>query len=289
MVTTLKDDSKLRKSRVYEDAQAVLAWFEMPKDKRPVPASTINPMLYKLGTIGKALFFINAPIQGQLRSELTRFDHDGNFIGNWYLLNIAGDLAVSGYKIDFLKESGGKTPDFSATKNGKTLYVEANAKQPKVPVDNPTKIQQMVRDIIEEKRQKFEDPQYWPGVIVADISPASYLVNENGLPNRFELRGDLCVPDKTSIYPDAFEYPVYKDQDFFDRPHNQGNFFHYLAQEFSQIDLAKTQVVQCILSIYRHANSQEGRTEFVKGNQLIIRKNFENLALKEIAPHRYIV
>ena len=210
-------------------------------------------------------------------------------------------LASAGYSIQFVSERNNKTPDFSASKNGKILYVEANAKQPKMPVDNPQKMQRLIQAIIEEKRQKFIDPKFWPGVIVADISPAHFWVNEHGLQPVFQLLEALVEPDRKSLLvqsqgphgptyiPSGFQYPIYKDRGFFSRKYNNGNFLHYLASEFSKIDLSETQIIQCVLSITRHAQRVGGSVSFLKGHQVLMRKGYENLAFSEVCPHRYIV
>ena len=74
-----------------------------------------------------------------------------------------------------------KRPDIRAERGGRPVFIEANAKQPRVLADTPDRLWYLVRDVVEEKRQKFADPRFHPGVIVADISPAKIEANETGL------------------------------------------------------------------------------------------------------------
>lgn len=301
LLQTLKVEKKLEESYVFTEALLLNNHFYPYKAEQNPVIADIYERLHYIATIGKALFFINGNLDGQLKKELLRFENPNDRIGTWYLFHFAGELACNGYTISLIPERNNKTPDFSATKNGRTIYIEANAKQPRSPVDNPLKIQQMIQKIIEEKRQKFTDPKFWPGAIVADISPASYLVNEQGLPPVFELhesyikadRGSLFTqskgPNGISYLPSSYEYLICEDTTFFNRSQNNGNFLHYLSKEFSQINLHETQIIQCVLSATRHALRNNNVITFMKGHQLMVRQGYQHLALKEICPHRYII
>ncbi len=143
------------------------------------------------------------------------------------LFYIAGTLAAKGFNVSFVPEQGKqgtKTPDLLAKKGGRKIWIEANAKQPKRTIDTPKKIWQMIRDIIDEKSQKFSDPKYSPGMIVADISTAYHLVNENGTVPFLKLRLNLCRPFGRSL-SEGFIYPLYEDAEWKQHKENQGNLF----------------------------------------------------------------
>jgi hypothetical protein len=150
------------------------------------------------GNVGKALWFLRGNADVQLRREVNRLANDPDvLIGNLFLFYIAGTLAAKGYKVDFVPErgkEGQQTPDLRAEKDGNAIWIEANSKQPKRSINTPERLSQLVRDIVEEKKQKFALPDYWPGMIVADISTAHHLVNENGAAPFLKLRRDLFRP-----------------------------------------------------------------------------------------------
>jgi hypothetical protein len=86
--------------------------------------------------------------------------------------------------VGFVPEAGKqnrKTPDLWADKNGKRILIEANAKQPVRTIDSPEREWQLIRDILEEKKQKFSEAIYAPGLIVADVSPITHRINKPGI------------------------------------------------------------------------------------------------------------
>ena len=213
-------------------------------------------------------------------------------IGNHFLFYVAATLAAGGYDVDFVPERGKqreKTPDLRAAKNGKVIWIETNAKQPKRTVDNPERLSQLIRDIIDEKKRKFRLPEYWPGMIVADISPAHHLINESGSVPFLKLRQDLVRPLTRGSIGDGFIYPLYEDREWDQHLENQGNIFAYLIREFAGIDRLKYNVTQCLLTVTRQVWRDGSRLAFPKGHQLVVCRSAEADALSELSRHIYLV
>jgi hypothetical protein len=293
LLNIVRANSQLRSSPLHAQLLSLMEfWNAAPEGREKGRAVDAFVDLAYFGTVGKALWYLRGKNDPQLQRELERLATvPGALIGNQYLFYIAGTLAAKGYDVSFVPEKGKqgkKTPDLRASKNGKTVWIEANAKQPKRLIDTPAKLWQLIRDIINEKKQKFADPTYWPGLITADISPAQHLVNENGTIPRLKLREDLCRPLGASL-ADGFIYPLYADDEWHTQPENQGNVFAYAVDEFSRIDRAKYGVTQCLITITRRVWHDGHQLALPKGHQLLVHRLSEADALLELSRHIYMV
>jgi hypothetical protein len=144
----------------------------------------------------------------------------------------------------------------------------------------------MIRDIIEEKKQKFADPDFRPGMIVADISVADFELNETGTPAFMEqsTRHVEWQPGG------GFIYRLYDDQTWGERLHNQGNAFAYLVEQFRDIDRARFGVTQCLLTVARRAYlTPSGLMAFPKFHVLIVDRAERANALLDICRFVYLV
>lgn len=198
LLNVLYSEDKLRRSPMAEQVMALVRfWDAEPSDRDNTKAHDAAIDAHLFGVVGKALWCLWKRDDPQLRRELQRLASDPEaLVGTQYLFYVAGTLAAKGFAVSFVAEQGKhgeKTPDLHAVKGDQQIWIEANAKQPKRVVDTPEKIWQMIRDIIEEKSQKFSNPKYSPGMIVADISTAYHLVNENGTAPFLKLRSAWAV------------------------------------------------------------------------------------------------
>jgi hypothetical protein len=247
-----------------------------------------------LSPVGRALWHLRDRLAAdpQLRLELERLASDREaLVGNQYLFYIAGTLASKGYEVEFVPEQGKqqkKTPDLRASKGRKTIWIEANAKQPKREINSAERLWQLIRDIIAEKKQKFEEPKYSPGMIVADISTANHLLNETGSIPLLKLRGDLCRP----LGPKdegGFVYRLYEDTDWHTRPENKGNVFAFLVEEFAAINRERFHVHQCLITLTRQVWQDGHQVAFPRGHQLVVHRSAEDDALVDLSRHVYVV
>lgn len=291
LLNVLHGDAALRNSELHKQLLSLVAYLDADPEQRKKSAAKDAAMdTMWFAPVGKALWFLRGREDPQLRRELSRLAKDpGVLVGNQYLFYIAGTLASKGYDVEFVPEqgkSGAKTPDLKAVRNGKTIWIEANAKQPTREIDSQEKLWQLIRDVIAEKKQKFNDPRYAPGMIVADISPGYKLLDNSGKPRNLKLRGELCRPLSGG---DGFLYPLYEDADWQSRPENQDNVFAFIAEEFAAIDRAKFHVYQCLITITRQVWESDGKLAFPKGHQLLVHRAAENDAILDLSRHVYVV
>jgi hypothetical protein len=244
------------------------------------------------GPVGKALWYLPDKSDPQFRKEIKRFATDPpNAIGTHYLFYIVGTLASHGYQVGFVPEAGKasrKTPDLWAEKDGQRTWIEANAKQPKRPIDSPEKVWQLIRDIITEKKQKFSEPIFAPGLIVADVSPIADQINRGGTLGSAPLvrtRSDCCEP----LPLNGFICRLYQDVEWSSRPENRDNIFAFLVQEFAAIDRQKHNVEQCLVTVSRRVVRVGNNLAFPRQHQLVITRNAEKQALSELSRFIYVV
>jgi len=290
LLNVLNADPKLRQSPLAGLLEEVFAFFNTePSDRNSSEAEETAKWLGLFGVVGKALWFLRKKDDPQLRRELTRLaTNPQEVIGNQYLFYIAGTLAAKGYDIEFVSEQGGsalKTPDLRASKAGKNTWIEANAKNPVIAVDTAQRLAWMVRDIIAEKKLKFTNSGYSPGLIVADISPADHLVNETGTVPQIRLLPNVREP----LPNGGFLYRLYDDPDWRTHPENNGNIVAYLVDEFSQIDRSKYYVFQCLITLTRRVFKSDGRMAFPQYHLLVVDRSAELDALTELARIVYVV
>jgi hypothetical protein len=162
--------------------------------------------------------------------------------------------------IEFVGEKSGaklKTLDLRASKAGKNTWIEANARNPVTTVDTTRRLARMVRDIIADKKLKFANPVYSPGLIVADISSADHQGNETGTSPQIKLRSSLCDP-----FPNGgFLYRLYNYPEWSTFAENNGNIVAFMVDEFSRIDRSRYHVLQCLITLTRRAFNPDFRFE----------------------------
>jgi hypothetical protein len=257
LLNVLDEYPRLRKSPLHGQLLSIMRfWATNPQERDKAKAKSELQKLASFAPVGKALWYLDHEKDPQLRLELERLATDPeSLVGNQFLFYLAGTLAAQGHALAFVPEKGKhgqKTPDLCAEKNGKEIWIEANAKQPKRTVDTPERLWQLIRDVIAEKKQKFSDPAYSPGMIVADVSPAHQLASALGTAGRLKLRADLCRPlPPSSRTEEGFLYRLSEDPEWELLPENQNNVFSYVAREFAEIDRAKYHVSQCLMTVTR--------------------------------------
>ncbi len=290
LFNVLSDDPSLRSSPLHELLQQIFATFQTPRENRnEKDAIEATKWLALFGSVGKALWYLRPTADPQLRRELTRLANEPKqIIGNQFLFYIAGTLAASGHEIQFVAEQGKseqKTPDLRASRTGKNVWIEANAKQPVTIINTPEKLSRLIRDIIAEKKLKFSDPKYSPGMIVADISPADHNVNEAaGIPG-IKLRAELRKP----LPNGGFIYQLFKDAEWEQQPENRGNVVAYIVNEFRAIDRSKHHVFQCLITLSRRVLQSDTALAFPKYHLLVVERSAEADALIELAKIVYVV
>ena len=290
LLNVLHADPRLHRSELAALLEEVFAFLEVePSERDSSEAEEVAKWLGLFGVVGKALWFLRKKDDAQLLRELTRLATEPRqVIGTQYLFYIAGTLAANGYDVEFVAEQGGvaiKTPDLRASKRGKITWIEANAKNPVVAVDTVQRLAWLVRDIIEEKKMKFTNSVYSPGLIVAEISPAQHLVNESGVVPRIALLPDIRKP----LLNGGFLYRLYDDPEWNTRPENNGNVVAYVVNEFSQIDRAKHHVYQCLITMTRRVFKSGNQLAFPKYHLLVVDRSAERDALTELARIVYVV
>jgi len=244
------------------------------------------------GPVGKAVWYVTDKKDSQFKRELMRFATDAaSAVGNHYLFYIVGTLAANGYKVGFVPEAGKqnrKTPDLWTDKNGKRIWIEANAKQPVRTIYSPEREWQLIRDILEEKKQKFSEAIYAPGLIVADVSPIAHRINKPGTVNAAPLvktNANCCQP----LPGGDFLCRLYDDPDWASRPENRDNIFAFVVQEFAAIDRNKYHVDQCLVTISRRVVITGNNVAFPRQHQLIVTRRAEASALTELSRSVYAV
>ena len=168
----------------------VLNYFSQDvADREPLREVPVATTLAEIGTVGAAAYLLRDRQNNQMRTELERYATDDGGVGYFYLFYIAGRLAGRGWTVNFVAEShdAGKAAGPAHQRGGAHIFIEANAKQPTIPVETTDRLWYTIRDIIEEKKQKFADPAFQPGMIVADISPTNFDANETGTPPFVDL------------------------------------------------------------------------------------------------------
>ncbi len=275
---------------LHKQSISLLDYLETPKEERNHDAAEGAMLdLHLFGTVGSMLFRLSGHPSPQMRKALARFANNQNeLVGNFFLFYLADRLAGADHQVDFVPEAGkreAKTPDLRTEKNGQRVFLEANAKQPTVEVDTPERLWRMIESLVCEKKQKFSDPAYHPGMIVADISPARYQLNESGAPPFLELRKDLAEP----VPGGGFYYHLYNDPDWKQRAGNDGNVFSYLVEQFLDIDRTRYGVQQCLVTVTRRVLRNAGSLLFPKYHLLVVDRNAKAQAVLDLARHVFLV
>jgi hypothetical protein len=116
------------------------------------------------GPIGAFIYMNRMNTEPQFKKEFIRLlSPNDSITSNSHLFFMAYWFAKNGYKVGFVSEGKGKTPDLVATIDTTTIYIEANAKR-----SDTSSLNRMIEEAIVEKKQKFNSV-YKPGVIAVDI------------------------------------------------------------------------------------------------------------------------
>ncbi len=244
------------------------------------------------GPVGKAVWYVKDKADPQFKKELERFAiNPTSEIGNHYLFYIVGTLAANGYELGFVREAGQqnkKTPDLWAEKSGKRIWIEANAKQPVRTIDSAEREWQLIRDIIAEKKQKFSEAIYNPGLIVADVTPIAHRINRPGTfgtAPMLKINADCCEP----LGGGGLICRLYNDPDWASRPENRDNVFAFLVQEFAANDRSKYHLEQCLVTVSRRVVRDGNNQAFPRQHQLVVAQSSETSALTELSRSVYVV
>ncbi len=286
----LHNERGFKDAWLHGKAVALLGYLEAPKEERnPEAAEGAMLDLHLFGTVGSMLFRLGGKPSPQMRKEIDRFANNQNeLVSNFFLFYLADRLAGMGHQVDFVPEAGRqgtKTPDLQAEKNGHRVFLEANAKQPTIEVDTPERLWRLIESLVGEKKQKFCEAAFQPGMIVADISPARYQLNESGGPPFLELRKDL-VED---IPGGGFYYHLYNDPDWKQRAGNDGNVFSYLVEQFLAIDRTRYGVQQCLVTVTRRVLRNAGSLLFPKYHLLLVDRSAKDQAVLDLGRHVFLV
>lgn len=279
----------VRNERALQKMLPIIGFWMAPPERRDMThAENAAIDLHFYGTVGKAFHLLRDRVNAQMMSELRRFLDDEKVVAsNFFLFYVAGALAAHGYDVEFVAEESRdhvKTPDLVATKGSRRIYLEATTRQPRVPIGSAGRLRQLVQGILEEKRQKFADSRFHPGVIVADVSPVNYALSAAGTAPYLKLKDDLREPCPGG----AFIYRIYRDPDFWSIPENRGNLLAYLLHEFAAMG-AEAGVSQCLIADTRRVQPTDVGLEFPKRHQLVVDRRHESEAMTELAKTIYVV
>jgi|GEM_PF-5667398 len=284
LLQVLSSAKSFRKSPLYTLVEELVQFWKVPTagDVFEKAKSTMH-----WSAVGKALWYLWSQSNPQMVRELRRLASDPLDAGTHYLFYAAGELAAHHFGIAFVAElgkSGEKTPDLQVTKGDQQFWVEATAKQPRLPVDTGEVLRRMVNSIMQEKATKFKDPRFSPGVIFADIPDDYQDIREAGTQPLLKLS-----PDHLEALPDGRQlYRLHNDAAWKEHPENRNNVFAYVVAAFEAIDRSTYHVDQLLVTI-RQVKSSEGQISFPIQHQLIVRKSAEVIALVELAKHIYVV
>jgi hypothetical protein len=276
----------------------LLLWLcAEPTERNRLVVTDVDVGIFLFGMVGKAIFFLQNQNSPQFREELRRLFADWQQVrGNAWLFYTAGQLAMDGFEIEFIRErakEGKQTPDFWAKRGETKAFFESHARSTNCKSIND--LATLLWDVLQGdkssgKQLKFQDPQYYPGIIALDISQCNYEDNAAGLLPYLKLDCKAFLKYEDGRYP-RYVYDITEDKDFFNRPQNQGNVISYAIDYFRQIDKVKYQVRGLLVGIsMRYDDSGKGvKVVAPKGAFMIIDKTCPELAISEIAPAIYLV
>jgi hypothetical protein len=285
LLDTLATDARFAKSSLVDASRRALEYWQTAAARRPEQKAVDAAMdIHVLGTVGAVLFRAGGLSDQQLCKELTRLaESDQGLLANYYLFYLASTLWRAGYNVRFVPEESAQTPDLEATKDGRTVFVEATVKEPKRPPTTSAEVDNLFKDVLEVKRQKFTDPRFFPGMIALDATPIGDTVAAGG--RGVKLREHLLEKE-----PSGQEwYPVYLDADFLKWPENSDSIVGHAVRQFSFIDPAKYHVTQCLVTRVRATVVGEDSVSFPKEHLLLVRRGDESTVLRELATKVYVV
>lgn len=238
------------------------------------------------GIIGKALYFLKQPLtQAQFKRELMRYaSRPDELIGNHYLFYLAGLLAEKGYTVNFVPESTFPTPDLEINKSGSTYFIEANARQRRRIIDDPTDLRNQIKALIEEKRTKFRDTHFRPGIIAGEVSPLVPLFNKDKDQRTLNLNAQAIkrLPSGTILYD------LSQDNDWHNNPDNIGGVFQCLVEEYALQD-TDNRLDGVFLSISRQIYQEGDELEYPRAGLLILDKNSAATLYEGLIKQIYII
>lgn len=200
------------------------------------------------GAVGKALYFLEMPAaKGQMRKELLRLANDvEQFIGNYYLFSLVGLLASKGNNVEFVEERNTKTPDLRITNAFGYYYIEANARQPHWVISDNTQKRQQIKALIEEKRPKFNNPCFRPGIIAGEVTLITSIYDSEGTQSSIKLLRDT----QETLSPGITLYYLDRDPGWQEIEANINSMLRHVVEEYSLQD-NKDYVAGIYLSIVR--------------------------------------
>jgi hypothetical protein len=294
LLNVLSRDSSLSDSKLYSRVHGALLTFSVdPADRKLEETKAATEIVGKHSQIGKALWFLDPSKDAQLLCELQRLaKEEEEDRGTYFLFYIAATLASQGFSITFVPERGKtqqKTPDLRAERNGKVVWIEATTKNIKNPVDTTKALQRHIFSAIEEKKHKFTSPEFSPGMIVFDVSGLPNYIGDSSIHRGIALHPSLLCPPNANPLTDEFWYPLFRDDGWRNEPANDNNVFRFLADAFASIDQTRFNVCQCLMAKVFLPDVGEDYIGFPKLHQLIVLQGREDLALTELAKHKYVI
>ncbi len=283
----LESDQQLIKSELFKILNDLLKYWSTSPEKRESDniIKHINSIM-EYGIVGKALYLLKQPTtQAQFKKELLRYaNRPDELIGNNYLFYLVGLLAEKGYTVNFVPESGIPTPDLEIQGPNGNYFIEANARQPRRIIDNSTQVQTQIKTLIEEKRIKFRDTCFRPGIIAGEVSPLVPLFNNKGQQRALNLDAKTIrhLSSGTTIYD------LSQDNDWHNNPDNIGGVFQYLTEEFSLQD-TDNRLDGVFLSISREIYQKEDKLAYPRAGLLILDQNANPNLYEGLVPQIYMI
>jgi len=207
LLHVLKRDPYLSSSLLATAGERALNfWSLSPQDRQQSKVADAAMDLHVLGTIGKAVFRCGGIDNPQLRKELIRLvETEYGLLANYYLFYVAGTLGAAGYGVQFVSEEpkkGARTPDLLASKADRRAFVEATVKEPVRAIHSTEQLGHVIRDVFEEKRRKFMDVRFTPGLIAFDATPIANRAGQSDLAPGVRLQERLLESDAAGqLYP----------------------------------------------------------------------------------------
>jgi hypothetical protein len=280
-------DGDLRNGRLHQHLTEQLAYWETDlRDRDRTQAKAHYMDLHLLSFAGRTVFRKHGLVERQLRRELRRLSDDPNqIVGTQYLFYMAAVLLERDFEVSFVpEERDARTPDLEARKAGRHVFIEANAKQPYRPPMAPGEVQRALQTAIDEKKLKFADPRFSPGMLVVDVTMQYTVPNETGLVRLVKWHSDaLSQQDGANVVR------LERDPGWSSRPENTGNIVSYLLDAFASIDRTRYHVQQALLTITRDAWYSGNEMTVPTAHLLVLERGAESNALFEITKLAYVL
>jgi len=246
------------------------------------------------GIIGKSICYLtnqtsNSILNNQYETEIKRLlTKPDQFISEFFLFYITGLLASGNYPIEFVPErgnNGGQTPDLMVKVQNRQIYIEATAKRPEPDntVDAFEKLSREINEAINEKKSKFKDKKYQPGMITIDVSTIP--ITSRGTSIKRDLIRQL------STNGNVYVHELWKDWEYFSDVKNKLTPQVLLAEQLNSESFKKNQIdfvwIGQTMSVV--INFLEPSIYFPRRHLLIARRNAEDLIPPEMVVSLYNV